>query len=46
MMEVMKNMVAQHKSAGIEMDVEVKLMISNAVQKLETYKGVKLDLKI
>ena len=46
MMEVLRVVVDKHKEAGIEMDVEVKFLVSNAVTNLENYKGTKIDFKI
>ena len=45
-METLKSIAENHKKGEIEMDPEIKLLISNAVMKLEQYKGKKLDNQI
>ncbi len=45
-MDILKALSEKHKDGNLEMDPEVKLLISNAVMKLEQYKGKKLDFKM
>eukprot|EP01022_Parablepharisma_sp_SALTPOND_P026138 TRINITY_DN620_c0_g2_i1.p1 TRINITY_DN620_c0_g2~~TRINITY_DN620_c0_g2_i1.p1 ORF type:complete len:900 (-),score=86.41 TRINITY_DN620_c0_g2_i1:11582-14281(-) len=45
-MEILKNLSEKHKEGGIEMDPEIKLLIQNAVMKLEQYKGTKINFNV